>query len=336
MAEQGKIEGMEELAAGAQAGGKAIALATQPGQGGSQLIIDTDLWRFATGLVQGGMVPKGLNAHPGAVVAIIQAGAEIGFPPMHSLTALTFINGRLGIMGEASRGLVRARGKLKEGTLIKLDLSHGGSLPEKLSDWPGDVAGIATCWPKGAIEPAMYRFSVDDARRAGLWNPAKAESPWRRYPDRMLMNRAWGFMFRDHFSETFAGLWTAEELRDIDPVSAAREVSPATAPAPIGPGPGEKDPALEVQVEVTPPPEAPAEPEEPQKSEPAFAPAPPGEPIAMAGPEPPAATEGIHPDYCTHPDGFARTIDRQEPHCIHCGAAPPAQPQQQELTGDTS
>jgi hypothetical protein len=289
---------MEELAAKAQAGGKEIALTGHA----TKLIIDTDLWRFATGLCQSGMVPKGLTAQAGAVCGIIQAGAEIGFPPMHSLTALTFINGRLGIMGEASRGLVRARGALKEGTLIKLSLSLA-TPPEKLADWPDDAQGIAWCWPKGATGAVTYEFSVADAKRAGLWNPVKHDSPWYKYPGRMLMNRAWGFLFRDHFSELFSGLWTVEELRDIDPISAARDVTPQ--PAHAGPGPGEQDPALAIPAETAAP-EAEA-PEPPEQPEPA--------------PKPP----------CQHPDGFAPSQDRLEPFCIHCGEVKPQEPEQQEF-----
>lgn len=310
-----QVTSMEELARDAQTGGKAIEL--RGGQAGS-LVIDSDLWRFASGLVQGGMVPKGLNAHAGAVCAIIQAGAEIGFPPMHSLSALTFINGRLGIMGEASRGLVRARGMLKQGTNIEISLAlppdmTREDLPEKLADWPDSIIGRAWCWPKGSTKAVEYTFSVGDAKRAGLWNPVKHESPWYRYPDRMLMNRAWGFLFRDHFSEAFSGLWTTEELRDIDPIAAARDVTPQQASR--GPGPGDKDPALALPAEATPEPptkapeETPAEPESPTSRH--------------AGPP------------CTHPDGFAPSSERAERFCIHCGlVAEPTEPDQQELMPD--
>jgi hypothetical protein len=314
-----QVSGMEELAASAQAGGKPIALAARA----TSLVIDTDLWRFASGLCQGGLVPKGLSNHPGAVCGIIQAGAEIGFPPMHSLTALTFVNGRLGIMGEASRGLVRARHALKPGTLIKLSLSAAAAdLPAKPADWADDVTAIAWCWPAGSTEAVTYEFSVGDARRADLWNPSKPESPWRKYPDRMLMNRAWGFLFRDHFSELFSGLWTVEELRDIDPVAAARDVTPQ--PAHAGPGPGEQDPALAaIPSEVT----------EPEQKLPTTAGAPPVD-VTDPASRPEQVPVGVEPPAeqpCTHPDGFAPSQDRLEPFCIHCGEVKRADPSQEPL-----
>jgi hypothetical protein len=55
------------------------------------------------------------------------------------------------------------------------------------------------------------RFSVEDAKRAGLWGK---QGPWTAYPKRMLSMRARGFAIRDCFADVLKGLITAEEAQD--------------------------------------------------------------------------------------------------------------------------
>jgi hypothetical protein len=83
---------------------------------------------------------------------------------------------------------------------------------------------IATCTAKrrGYPEPTTVRFSVADAKKAGLWGKS---GPWTQYPRRMLQLRARGFALRDAFPDVLKGLVTAEEAQDY----------PATEPAMIRP-----------------------------------------------------------------------------------------------------
>ena len=51
-------------------------------------------------------------------------------------------------------------------------------------------------------------FSVQDAKRAGLWGKMSASgkpTPWVLYPDRMLLFRARGFNLRDNFGDVLKG-----------------------------------------------------------------------------------------------------------------------------------
>ncbi len=69
--------------------------------------------------------------------------------------------------------------------------------------------------------PIERRFSVQDARRAGLWG---RPGPWSQYPQRMLQMRARAFALRDAFADVLGGLYLREELEDAD---ARRALEPA-------------------------------------------------------------------------------------------------------------
>jgi hypothetical protein len=64
---------------------------------------------------------------------------------------------------------------------------------------------------RGYPAPTVVRFSMADAKRAGLAGKA---GPWTQYPGRMLTLRARGFALRNAFADALRGLITAEEAQD--------------------------------------------------------------------------------------------------------------------------
>jgi hypothetical protein len=186
--------------------------------------------RFATGLADSGMAPKGMKA--GAIVALLEAGRELGIAPMFALGNLTLVNGRLGIMGDAAKGIIRAAGVLKPGTDFAEDY-QGEHFTEERSC-------TVSAWREGQPHPFRRTFSIEDAYRANLcriWRfesgDRKGESvyqsktrdgwdvtgPWATYTDRMLMYRALGFLVRDYFSDLLSGAVITEEIMDYPQIA---------------------------------------------------------------------------------------------------------------------
>lgn len=165
--------------------------------------------KFAALLAQSGMLPKSLmegpdNIRSGKAVAIMQAASELQVGTMWGLSNITFINGRLGVMGDLARALVRVKGGLEPGTDFR---HHFEGTP-----YEDDFQCTVRATPVGK-QPVEWTFSVADAKRAGLWTK---KGPWQEYPKRQLMYRALGFVLRDHFAEFLMGLdGISEELRDI-------------------------------------------------------------------------------------------------------------------------
>lgn len=157
-----------------------------------------EAWRIASTVVKAGMAPKGLESAEKVMVCIMH-GQEVGFTPMASLQSIAVINGRPTIWGDGALGLVQGSGKME-------------SIRE-YTEGDGD-ARIAYCEVKrrGDAHPKTGKFSVVDAKKAGLWGKG---GPWTQYPDRMLKMRARSWALRDGFSDVLKGLGVAEEVQDF-------------------------------------------------------------------------------------------------------------------------
>jgi hypothetical protein len=168
------------------------------------------VWRLAQVAAAAGTVKT-----PEQGAMIIMHGLEIGMKPMMALERIAIINGRKCIWGDGVPALPIARGLVE--------------------DWHEEIVGTgdemtAACSVKrkGMKSWVPRTFSVADAKQAGLWQSeaivkrrgrdggtyeAKNDSPWYRYPKRMLAMRA-RVAFRDAFPDVYSGLHIAEEMQD--------------------------------------------------------------------------------------------------------------------------
>jgi len=164
-------------------------------------------------LCKSGMVPRQFQGRPADTFVAMAFGAELKLGPMASLQHIAIINGRPGLYGDAIAGVA-----LKSGAIRAIDEHLEG---EPMTDGWTAVA-IVTRPDGGKVE---RRFSVADAKRAGLWGKS---GPWQQYPQRMLAARARGYAVRDAAPHAFLG-FTVEELRDIadDERKHLKDVTPA-------------------------------------------------------------------------------------------------------------
>ena len=166
-------------------------------------------FRMAQLIVHAGMAPNGMNS-PEKVVTAIMHGMEVGLKPMQAIQSIAIVNGRPTIWGDAALGLVQGSG-LAEYVVERVE-GDGEEM-------------VAVCETKrhGWPSPVVGKFSVADAKLAGLWGKA---GPWKQYPRRMLQMRARGFALRDAFADVLKGLSVREETRDF---LMARDVTPMPA-----------------------------------------------------------------------------------------------------------
>jgi hypothetical protein len=152
---------------------------------------------FAKLIAQSNMVPAAYKGKPADVLVAVQWGAELGLAPLQALQNIACINGKPSVYGDAALALVR-------GSSVCEDV-------EEVIEGDGEQM-VATCIAKRkGCKPVIARFSVFDAKAAGLW---KKQGPWTQYPRRMLQMRARGFALRDAFPDVLKGLITAEEAAD--------------------------------------------------------------------------------------------------------------------------
>ncbi|MEI6572486.1 MAG: recombinase RecT [Alphaproteobacteria bacterium] len=152
--------------------------------------------QLASLLSKSKLIPKGFE-NPEACLVGILYGMEVGLSPIAALQRMAIIDGRPTIWGDAALALVEA-----SGLLVKIE--------ERIESDQAQ-AKTATCQVlrSGRSEPITRSFSIEDAKRAGLW---QKPGPWSDYPDRMLMMRARAFALRDAFPDVLMGLYLREEF----------------------------------------------------------------------------------------------------------------------------
>jgi hypothetical protein len=194
-----------------------------------------DAFRFAAMVAKSDFAPKDFKGKPESCLLAIQHGSEIGLSPMQSLQNIACINGRPAIWGDAALAVAMASPVCE---YVREHIEGDGE------------AMVATCEAKrrGYEKPTVARFSVADAKKAGLWGKS---GPWTQYPRRMLQLRARGFALRDAFPDVLKGLVTAEEAQDYPQPEPVREPTPSvvkvTAAAPVVP----EDPAGKARLAVS-------------------------------------------------------------------------------------
>ncbi len=174
-----------------------ISTTTTPARGLALATFD-DAFRFAKMVAASEFAPKDFKGKPESCLLAIQHGSEVGLSPMQSLQSIAVINGRPTIWGDAALALVQS--------------SPVCEYVREYVEGEGD-AMVAACEAKrrGYPQPTVSRFSIADAKRAGLVGKA---GPWTQYPARMLALRARGFALRNAFADALRGLITAEEAQD--------------------------------------------------------------------------------------------------------------------------
>lgn len=159
------------------------------------------------------LAPKDYKGRPDNVAVAIAMGMELGVSPMQAIQGIAVINGRPSVWGDLMMALCRAHPDC-DGIDESLEYDNAGNV----------VAAVCRASRAGHVQER--RFSVEDAKRAGLWTK---DGPWKQYPHRMLQMRARAFCLRDVFADALRGLASAEEAADT-PVE---ELPPRVVVTPI-------------------------------------------------------------------------------------------------------
>lgn len=164
--------------------------------------------------------PRGMDT-PEKILVAIQMGMEFGLQPSQAIRSIVVINGMPSWKGDSALGLVRASGKMRG---FNTGHEKNDKTPEESYVW---VESTRTDDPT----PRRHKFSVSQAKRAGLWGK---QGPWSQYPDRMLYYRALGFHLRDVYPDVLCGMTIAEEASDIPSTERiAPDATPPTQPDPL-------------------------------------------------------------------------------------------------------
>lgn len=203
-----------------------IARIAQPMRGHVTAIIPQsieEVFRVSKGVVQSGLAPDALvkgkdeAAAAMAVAVAIMSGAELGLKPMVALRSFTVINGKPALYGDGLINVVRQSGKV-------------AYLRTGCDTRDGQMVGWCEAKRSDTEEEKRVEFSQADAIRAGLWTDAPKvtkfktgggsyekdnDSPWFRYPQRMLAWRAAGWCLRELFGDVLGGIRDEFEAQEM-------------------------------------------------------------------------------------------------------------------------
>jgi len=180
----------------------------------------TEAIQFSEMLAKSQMVPRAYQGKPEDIMVAVQWGYEIGLAPLQALQNISVINGKPSVYGDAAMALVQAS-----------SVCDGVDEYFENEGTPNPIA-VCVARRKGR-NPVIARFSVEDAKRAGLWGK---QGPWQSYPKRMMQMRARGFALRDAFPDVLKGLITAEEAQDYPSEASnrpAKDITPAVRKNPL-------------------------------------------------------------------------------------------------------
>lgn len=204
-----------------------------------------ETWRIARAVLVGGLAPAALvNGKEGddavsAVAVAIMSGAELGLKPMVALRSFTVINGKPALYGDGLINVVRQSGRV-------------AYLRTGCEERNGKMVGFCEAKRNDTSEDKRVEFSQDDAIRAKLWlDQARVkrwkkdgtsyevdnDSPWYRFPQRMLAWRAAGYCLRELFGDVLGGIRDEFEAREIAEVEDFRELAPRVVSPPSPPSP---------------------------------------------------------------------------------------------------
>jgi hypothetical protein len=182
-------------------------ISTQRAATGLALQSFDDAFRFAKMVAASEFAPKDFKGKAESCLLAIQHGSEVGLSPMQSLQSIAVINGRPTIWGDAALALVQSSAVCEY-------------VKEYVEGQGDNLTAVCEAKRRGYPAPTVSRFSMADAKRAGL---AGKSGPWSQYPERMLQLRARGFALRNAFADALRGLITAEEAQDYPQPEPARE-----------------------------------------------------------------------------------------------------------------
>ena len=174
-----------------------------------------DAFRLSQAIHQSGMAPYGLDSSEKVMIAMM-SGLELGMPPMQAVQSIAVINNRPCMWGDALIGVIRSYPQCE---WIREWIDGSGD----------DMTAHCETKRRGEVDPVSRSFSVDDAKRAGLWQTEARvtknsrnggtyekdnDSPWYRYPKRMLQMRARAWCLRDTYADILKGMQVREEVED--------------------------------------------------------------------------------------------------------------------------
>lgn len=149
----------------------------------------TDLRALASDFAKSGYFADAREAVQAVVK--IQAGLELGLPPVYAMTKIYIVKGRVTVSAELMGALVKRSGRYDYAVKTLTDTE------------------CVLIFTDNGTEVYTSKFTMDDAKKADL---VKADSGWTKWPRAMLMSKALSQGARIVCPHVIAGTYTPEDF----------------------------------------------------------------------------------------------------------------------------
>ncbi len=152
-------------------------------------------------------------------VVKIQAGRELGFGPVYSMTKIYIVKGKVAVSAETMGAMIKRTGRYDYRVSKYTDTE------------------VELIFTDGGKDVFTSKFTMEDARKADL---LKADSGWAKFPRAMLMSKALSQGARIVCPHVISGTYTPEDF-GMEPDSEGTykepvtEASPASVEEPVEP-----------------------------------------------------------------------------------------------------
>lgn len=164
------------------------------------------MWRQASMLARSDCLPQSYKGKAENAMIAMHYGARIGMDGLVACQNIMIVNNRPCLWGDMPKALV-----MRSGLCTGFREWSEGSFED------GTYTTYCEAKRKG-YDPVVNSFSVDDAKKAGLYG----QNVHATHPKRMYKYRARSFTIRDLFPDIMMGLFIKEELEDIEDAQQAQ------------------------------------------------------------------------------------------------------------------
>jgi hypothetical protein len=167
----------------------------------------TGLCTLAKLIFEAGACPKSMDSSKKVLIAIAQ-GQTVGLNAFQSMQAFYIVNGQATLWGNAPLAICRQHPAWQEEGFDEWWEIKGEVVSGHPQKWEDDTITAVTQTQRKPGQPKQSRFSVADAKKAGLWG--QNGKLYGTYPFRMLKFRARGYALNDNFGDSLKGIQIKE------------------------------------------------------------------------------------------------------------------------------
>jgi hypothetical protein len=162
----------------------------------------TDNWKIATQIAKSDIVPDNFKNKPQNVVIALSLANRMKLEPFTVMQNMSMIKGKVSWSGSFCRTLIERSGKYKD-----LELNYVG---EKGKDTYGCYLSATRISDGKRIDGPEVTIAMAKAEK---WT---SNPKWATLTDLMLAYRCQSYFCRIHCPETMSGIYTTEEIEDIN------------------------------------------------------------------------------------------------------------------------